>query len=192
MGHHAPHFVHTSVVLCCYCSENNNYWHVIKLNLYLILFSLIWPKTRLKFCIHLLFCAVIAVKIVINILLNYIYILLILEPHMKRMKIYEYSSDSDSDDDKPLIPRTTSDALLHYRDEPKADMDSCPLEWWKVNAGSHTVLATVARKYLASPATSVPCEWLFSHSGNILNKKRSSLSTENVDKLVCLNNWLQL
>ena len=109
---------------------------------------------------------------------------------MKRMKIYEFSSDSD--DDKPLIPRTTSDALLRYRDEPEADMDSCPQERWKAHAGAHKVLATVARKYLAYLATSVPCEQLFSYAGNILNKKGSSLSTENVDKLVCLNNWLQL
>jgi zinc finger BED domain-containing protein 1 (E3 SUMO-protein ligase ZBED1) len=110
------------------------------------------------------------------------------------MKFYEISSDDDDDDDRPLIPRakSTSDALLRYKDAPEIDTDSCPLQWWKNHAGAHKVLATVARKYLASPATTVPCERLFSLSGNILNKKRASLSTDNVNKLVCLSNWLHL
>ena len=126
-------------------------------------------------------------KIVIHIQLNYFYILFILEPAKKRMKIYEFSSDSDdSDDDKLLIPWANSDALHCYKDVPETDMDSCPLRWWKEHAETHTVLATVARKYLTSPVTSVPGKRLFSLSGNILNKKRASLSTENVHKkLVC-------
>jgi hAT family C-terminal dimerisation region len=108
--------------------------------------------------------------------------------------MYEFSSDSDDDDDKPLIPRakSTSDAIPRYKDAPEIDMDSCPLQWWKENAGVHKVLAPIARRYLASPATTVPCERLFSLSGNILSKKRASLATDNVDKLVCLSNWFHL
>jgi len=71
-------------------------------------------------------------------------------------------------------------------------MDECPLEWWKAHEGAHKVVAMIARKYLATPTTTVPCEQLFSLSGHILNKKRASMSSSNVNKLVCLSNWLHL
>jgi len=71
------------------------------------------------------------------------------------------------------------------------DEDSWPVEWCKSHAGAYQTIATLARKYLTTPATTVPCERLFSASRNILNKKRASLSADNVNKLVCLNNWLK-
>jgi len=77
-------------------------------------------------------------------------------------------------------------ALCRYKSEAEFDEDSCPPEWWKSHAG-----ATLARKYLTTPATTVPCERLFSASGNTVNKKRASLSADNVSKLVCLSNWLK-
>ena len=49
-----------------------------------------------------------------------------------------------------------------------------------------------ATRYLRTPATTVPCERIFSKSGLIVNKTRTALSPANVNKLVCLNNWLDL
>jgi len=77
-----------------------------------------------------------------------------------------------------------------YQSEPNVDSDVCPLESWRLHAGAHPILPRLAKKYLSSPATTVSCERLFSLSGHIVSKKRASLDPSNVNKLVCLNNWL--
>ena len=59
-----------------------------------------------------------------------------------------------------------------------------PLEWWASHSGTLPKLSSLARKYLAIPATSVPCERLFSMSGNIMNKKRTRLSSSTFGKIV--------
>ncbi len=72
------------------------------------------------------------------------------------------------------------------------DMEGCPLQWWSKREEAHARLAPIARKYLSTPATTVSCERLFSLSGHIIQKKRASMSPENVNKLVCLSNWLSV
>jgi zinc finger BED domain-containing protein 1 (E3 SUMO-protein ligase ZBED1) len=105
------------------------------------------------------------------------------------MRLYELSSDSE---DEPLIsrPSCTKTVVEQYRLDQQIEQDLDPLQWWKLHEDKYPVLAKLARKYLASTATTVPCERLFSVSGYIVNKKRASLEPTNVDKLVCLSNWL--
>ena len=57
--------------------------------------------------------------------------------------------------------------------EPEIDKTGCPLEWWRKCAPSHGLVAKLAFKYLAFPATTVPCERLFSLSGIVVNSKRA-------------------
>ena len=61
-------------------------------------------------------------------------------------------------------------ALAHCRAEPA----SCPLECWRKCAPLHGLVAKLAFKYLASPATIVPCERLFSLFGHVVNSKHVS------------------
>ncbi len=56
---------------------------------------------------------------------------------------------------------------------PKARMDV--LAWWKVQEPVFPLLAEIARKYLCVPPSSAPSERLFSASGNICTRLRSSL-----------------
>lgn len=108
------------------------------------------------------------------------------EPAAKRSLLLLSSSDSDSEEEKaPPGP------LDLYKAQPSIGMNECPLEWWATRAGAYGQLSPLARKYLATPATSVPCERLFSLAGNIVQKKRAALHSDNVNKLVCLSNWLK-
>ncbi|KAJ8364362.1 hypothetical protein SKAU_G00131930 [Synaphobranchus kaupii] len=107
-------------------------------------------------------------------------------PKKGRMSILLGSSDTDSDAEEESIEH----CMDRYKAEPKMDMEGCPLQWWSKREEAHARLAPIARKYLSTPATTVPCKRLFSLSGHIIQKKRASMSPENVNKLVCLSNWL--
>lgn len=82
---------------------------------------------------------------------------------------------------------TGYDELQHFLKEPTLDPDSNALEWWQKNQDRFPKLTKLARKLMCIPASSVPSERVFSTSGNIVTKLRSSLKPENVNMLVFLN-----
>lgn len=106
-------------------------------------------------------------------------------PPRKKTSLLQMGSDSESEDEE------VQPAIQRYRAEPTINLEHCPLRWWASHSGAHEKLASLAHKYLATPANTVPCERLFSVAGHIVNKKRSALLSENVNKLVCLSNWLK-
>ncbi|XP_071754854.1 E3 SUMO-protein ligase ZBED1-like, partial [Centroberyx gerrardi] len=108
------------------------------------------------------------------------------EPPKKKMSLLLVASDSE--DEGEAAADTSVD---RYRAEPSISMEDYPLKWWSEHAGAYKSLAPLAQKYLATPATTVPCERLFSLSGHIVQKKRAALSSDNVNRLVCLSNWLK-
>ena len=75
--------------------------------------------------------------------------------------------------------------FMHYSNKPCCRADV--IEWWRQKEFVFPILSKLARKYLCVPASSVPSERIFSTTGNIVNKKRACLSSENVDMLVFLN-----
>lgn len=77
----------------------------------------------------------------------------------KKRTLLLFSSDTDSDDDGTV---ETCRALNRYKAEPSISMEECPLQWWTTHSGDHQQPSVLARKYLAAPASSVPCERLFS------------------------------
>ncbi|CAL4234715.1 unnamed protein product, partial [Meganyctiphanes norvegica] len=77
--------------------------------------------------------------------------------------------------------------LEGYLREPSVDVQSDPMQWWNSRTTIYPNLSLTAKQYLCIPATSVPSERVFSTAGNIVNKKRTSLSPENVDMLLFLN-----
>ena len=57
-------------------------------------------------------------------------------------------------------------------------------QWWRNNQHLFPILSRIARKYLSIPATSVPCERLFSDSGNLITSKRTRLGSDVVNQLL--------
>ena len=55
----------------------------------------------------------------------------------------------------------------------------------------YPVLANFVKTVLCVPATSVPCERVFSSSGYIVSKTRAARLPENVATLVCLHDWMK-
>ncbi|KAL0212225.1 hypothetical protein RCL1_005851 [Eukaryota sp. TZLM3-RCL] len=82
------------------------------------------------------------------------------------------------------------DELERYGDVVPINMKDCPLQWWKVHQLEFPILSNLARDYLTIPATSVPCERVFSIAGHIKSKKRNSLSDDSLSSLVVLKDWL--
>ena len=82
------------------------------------------------------------------------------------------------------------DEVANYLALPKIHHDDCPLKWWRINKTRFPVLSKLARKYLAIPATSTPCERLFSEAGNVMTIKRTQLAPNMLENLVfCKKNW---
>jgi len=47
----------------------------------------------------------------------------------------------------------------------------------------------MARDYMVIPTTSAPSERVFSVTGNLIIKKRTKISSENVRYVLCLRSW---
>ena len=78
-----------------------------------------------------------------------------------------------------------------YEGETPLKSSGNPLEWWGKSAYKYPNMAQLARRYLCVPGTSVRSERVFSTAGIIVNKQRSALDPENVDRLVFLANNLK-
>jgi hypothetical protein len=108
----------------------------------------------------------------------------------KRQRLLCFDS-SDDEESVQIKQSSAKDIVNRYRVVPSISDNADPLAWWVSFSGAHPELAVLAKKYLAAPATSVPCERLFSKAGNIVSKKRCTLTPKNTLKLVCLSEWLQ-
>ncbi|CAL1528105.1 unnamed protein product, partial [Lymnaea stagnalis] len=83
---------------------------------------------------------------------------------------------------KGEFTKYTSSAL-----EAKTKPPEDPCIWWLQNAPIYPTMALVARKVLASPASSVYSERMFSTAGNIVSDLRSRLDPDLAEKLLFLN-----
>ena len=63
---------------------------------------------------------------------------------------------------------------------------SNPLDWWKERDLRYPILSALSRSVLCVPATSAPCERLFSHAGLTIANDRASLLPDNAAEIIYL------
>lgn len=80
-----------------------------------------------------------------------------------------------------------NDEIERYFSRPMAANVVEPLEWWRLNNTKYPVMAILARKYLAIPASSVASERMFSFAGGVCTDKRNRLSDDAVSDIVFCN-----
>lgn len=78
-----------------------------------------------------------------------------------------------------------------YLSEPRSPTTSCPLKFWESNLNRFTILAKIARKYLAIPASSAGVERIFSISGWLSRARRASITSENISRLLLVREEVQ-
>ncbi|CAH1958100.1 unnamed protein product [Acanthoscelides obtectus] len=76
-----------------------------------------------------------------------------------------------------------------YLQMPLISRKADPLLWWKENKNLFPSLSDLMKRRLCIPATSVPCERIFSKSGQIITERRNRLSAEKSSKIIFLNSY---
>jgi len=116
----------------------------------------------------------------------------------KRASIFDSDGEDNYSDDGTEVTTLDPEYFLQSRIDneiklfkelgrldPRKDRQT-PFEWWRNAASAYPLLAAVARKWLAVPASSAASERLFSSAGLTVSKKRTSLSSDRVSTLVFL------
>ncbi|XP_022520027.2 zinc finger BED domain-containing protein 4-like [Astyanax mexicanus] len=106
-------------------------------------------------------------------------------PHKKRRQ-QEISMLMQSDEEEEEHNESSAAKEMEQYLKDTTKVQSGPLTWWKQNSDRYPKLAFAAKYCLCVPATSTPSERILSKAGYIVNKTRSSLLPENVNKLVFL------
>ena len=76
--------------------------------------------------------------------------------------------------------------LNRYKSIPQLSTNKDPLKWWAENALKFPVLAVLALRLLAIPATSAPSERIWSLASHIITKSRTQLDGHVVADLIFL------
>ncbi|KAL2076466.1 hypothetical protein ACEWY4_027930 [Coilia grayii] len=74
-----------------------------------------------------------------------------------------------------------------YLTEPNIARSEDPLLYWAKNKDVYPHLYVLARNLLCIPASSVPCERVFSKAGEVVSKKRNRLNPNTVEQIIFLN-----
>nr|CAI5817744.1 unnamed protein product [Callosobruchus analis] len=74
-----------------------------------------------------------------------------------------------------------------YLEQELLERDGDPLKWWRDHSSNYPNLSKVVIEKFGTVATSVPCERVFSKSGQLISERRSRISSSKVEKLMFLN-----
>ena len=94
-------------------------------------------------------------------------------------------SKSEKQVDLSTVAAQQWKAYKHDFKRPAATQD--PLEWWRANRQHYSCFIPLVRRYFSIQVTSSSVERVFSTGGNIVSKKRSSLSPVAMEDLVLMH-----
>ncbi|XP_040924228.2 E3 SUMO-protein ligase ZBED1-like isoform X1 [Betta splendens] len=109
------------------------------------------------------------------------------------LKCHFFSDNLWQDFDIEVGRQTTSataDAIQEvqrYLAEGNIARSQDPLKYWDNHKSLYPNLFNLALQFLCTPASSVPCERVFSAAGEIVSKKRNRLNFKTLEKLIFLN-----
>lgn len=112
-------------------------------------------------------------------------------PHVKKTSLWSTLDKTIEE----INEKTSSQSLTgphsemkrYFTEESHASREEDPLMWWKEHAAQYPRIKELAKKYLCSPASSVPSERLFSKAGELISLRRSNLSENKVNMILFLN-----
>jgi len=100
-----------------------------------------------------------------------------------------FNTSDNLEEELYIQPEIIEEEYIIYFKERNEGVETHPLKWWKANSYRFPIFAVLARRYLATPATSASIESIFSIEGNIITKLRNSLQPETVKELILLKSW---
>ena len=110
-------------------------------------------------------------------------------PSSKKAKFMNGIGDAELVDDVASL-FDAKEEVARYQLEKTISATENPLLWWKRNRDIYPLMSHLALKYLCIQATSTAAERAFSLLGNILTKKRMTLSDANVNILTFLSDCI--
>jgi hypothetical protein len=102
------------------------------------------------------------------------------------------TSNMESDSESDLFTQNTLDLETEYTKWMKQlpmKRETDILRYWASKEYEFLVVARMARDHLAIPTTSAPSECVFSCGSDIVTKKRNRLGGDNIQRLLCLQDW---
>ncbi|XP_053158012.1 zinc finger BED domain-containing protein 4-like [Hemicordylus capensis] len=95
--------------------------------------------------------------------------------------------------EEPMEPFSNAEqSVLQYLQEPVADLEMEPIQFWATHHQVWPDLATVARRFLSCPPSTVQSERVFSMAEDVVTPHRSRLEADLVERLVFLKANLPL
>ncbi|XP_060784380.1 E3 SUMO-protein ligase ZBED1-like [Neoarius graeffei] len=93
---------------------------------------------------------------------------------------------------KELNQSKTDQQIKAYLSEPTIPRSESPMDYWRSNKARFPELASLARKYLSAPCTSIDSERLFSAAANVIDEKRNRLGCDKPEMLLFVKKNLPL
>ena len=111
------------------------------------------------------------------------------EEDQKTNVFYGYSDFMPKDAPANILPALINSECVKWFSEPCINAKATPKEvkiYMQKKVFDFPIITEMARDFLAIPATSAPSERVFSLAGNLILKKRTRVTSENVRYILCL------